>query len=297
MKQPEAIQKGGNMTDPEKTVVAWAIIAAWAAVTLVSFFAPAWLDPNAARFVNVALLSAFTLWHGAGRYGWRTIAVYFAIGVLVTNATENLSIVTGFPFGHYHHTEAMGPKIWHVPIIVGPIFTVAGYLAWQLAGIILGDVFRAADRTIGVARPLIAAFITTSWDLCVDAIGGTVNRDWVWAEGGPWFGVPLLNFFGWMLTMWIIFQLFAFWLSRGEAPREIPARSSYWTPVIAYWTLIALQFPLLAWIVPELDLTDPTGQAWTSSALFQSMALVSIFTMLFTVIIAASVLPRARKAE
>ncbi|MGR8919540.1 MAG: carotenoid biosynthesis protein [Gammaproteobacteria bacterium] len=283
------------MVDADRNGVAWAIIAAWTAVTLTSFFAPALLHPNHARFVNVALLSAFTLWHGAGRYGLRGIAVYFAIGVLVTNVTENLSIVTGFPFGQYHHTAAMGPKIWHVPVIVGPIFAVAGYLAWQLAGILLGDVFRAPRAGIAVARPVVAAFITTSWDFCVDAIGGTANRDWVWADGGPWFGVPWLNFFGWMLTMWIIFQLFAAWLARAGAPRAIAPDSSYWTAVLVYWALIALQFPLLAWLVPDGILTDPAGRAWPTSALFESMALTSVFTMVFTVVLAAAVLARARE--
>ena len=284
------------MVDPQDNRIAWAIIGLWLGVTLTALFAPGVLHPNQARFVNVALLSAFTLWHGAARYGWHNILAYFVIGVVVTNVTENLSIVTGFPFGAYHHTAAMGPQIWHVPLIVGPIFTVAGYLAWQLAGIVLGDVFDSPPG-VAVARPLIAAFITTSWDLCVDAIGGTFNRDWVWADGGPWFGVPWLNFFGWMLTMWIIFQLFALWLARREAPRPVAARSPYWMPVIVYWTLIALQFPLLAWLVPDATLTDPSGRAWPASALFESMALVSVFTMLFTSLIAATVLYRARLAD
>ena len=271
--------------------IAWAIIAAWLAVTLVSFFAPQILSANNARFINVALLSAFTLVHGSVRYGFRGIATYFVIAVVVTNVTENCSIITGFPFGQYHHTEAMGPQLWHVPIIVGPIFAVAGYLSWVLAGIVLRDVF-SPQHIHGIARPLIAAFITTSWDFCVDAIGGTANRDWVWADGGPWFGVPWLNFFGWMLTMWIIFQLFSFYLARRAELRAIAADSPYFTQVIVYWTLIALQFPLLALIVPDLTFTDPVGHEWHSSHLFESMALVSFFTMLFVSVVAYSVISR-----
>ena len=278
------------MTSNTKNI-AWAIIAAWLVVTLLSFFAPQLLSANNARFINVALLSAFTFVHGSERYGLRGITVYFVIAVVVTNITENCSIITGFPFGQYHHTAAMGPQIWHVPIIVGPIFAVAGYLSWMLAGILLRDVF-SNKHINGVARPLIAAFITTSWDFCVDAIGGTANRDWVWAEGGPWFGVPWLNFFGWMLTMWIIFQMFSFYLARHGELRLIPANSVYWMQVIVYWTLIALQFPLLAVIVPTLTFTDPVGHVWHSTHLFESMALVSIFTMLFVSVVAYCVISR-----
>jgi putative membrane protein len=170
-----------KLTLPDRFL--WSVIAAWTAVTLTSFFSPESLSANAARFINVGLLSVFTLVHGARRYRVTGIAIYFCIAVVVTNAFENLSIVTGFPFGQYEHMAAMGPKLWHVPLIVGPIFAVAGYLAWVLAGIILGDVFADTSAKLAYARPIIAAFITTSWDLCVDAIGGTFNRDWVWAHG------------------------------------------------------------------------------------------------------------------
>lgn len=272
----------------------WTIIALWTASTLTSFFAPGILSANDARFVNVALMSLFVLLHGAQRYGVAGIVIYFVTGVLITNLTENLSIVTGFPFGNYHHTANMGPQVLHVPIIVGPIFAAAGYLAWMLSGILLGDVFR--EKPVGgVARPLLAALLTTSWDLCVDAIGGTLNRDWVWADGGPWFGVPLMNFFGWILTMWLIFQLFSVYLSRASVrPRVIAPASTYWNQVIVYWTLIALQFPLLALIVPDASVTDPAGGVWQVADLVQSMALVSVFTMLFASLLACSVLARVR---
>ncbi len=271
-------------------IALWAIISLWLLVTLASFFLPSLVSANTARYINVALLSAFTLLHGSRRYG-AAIVVYFLLAVIVTNILENMSIVTGFPFGSYHHTAAMGPKLWHVPIIVGPIFAVAGYIAWVLAGILLGDVF-SAPRGVAYARPIIAAFLTTSWDLCVDAIGGTVNRDWVWADGGPWFGVPLLNFFGWMLTMWLSFQLFALFAAKRQPPKEIPATATYWRQPIVYWLLIGLQFPLLALIVPGATLSDPTGQVWHSSDLFQSMALTSVFTMCFTAILTWLVLER-----
>lgn len=282
---------------PQSLVLAWVVIGLWLIVTLTSFFAPTLLSANNARFINVALMSVFTLLHGAQYYRLSGILVFFALAVIVTNATENLSIVSGFPFGQYHHTAAMGPRIAHVPLIIGPIFAVAGYLSWMLAGVLLGEVFAAPRRTIALARPVIAAFVTTTWDLCVDAIGGTVNRDWVWADGGPWFGVPWLNFFGWMLTMWLIFQAFAIYLKFVAAPAPVAARSVYWLQPIVFWALIALQFPLLALIVPDLVLTDPAGAQWRSTDLFASMALVSVFTMGFTVVLATQLWWRARCAE
>ena len=37
------------------------------------------------------------------------------IAFTVSNFYENLSLLTGFPFGHYHYTEALGPKLFLVP--------------------------------------------------------------------------------------------------------------------------------------------------------------------------------------
>lgn len=284
-------QSSGAVNDRIST----AVIVAWTLVTLTSFFLPDVLSANHARFVNVVLLSVFTLVHGARRYGAVGIFCYFVIAVVVTNITENLSIVTGFPFGQYHHTAAMGPKLWHVPLIVGPIFAVAGYLAWVITGIFLREVFTTTVYAANLARPLLAALLTTSWDLCVDAIGGSVNRDWVWADGGPWFGVPWLNFFGWVLTMWVIFQLFSSYLTRYGTLQNIPASSHYWTQPIVYWLLIALQFPLLTFLIPNAEVTDPAGHVWHLPHLFESMALVSVFTMMFAALLAYSVLYRERQ--
>jgi uncharacterized membrane protein len=44
----------------------------------------------------------FALLHGAIRYRLRGILVFMAICLVVGNLLENLSILTGFPFGHYY---------------------------------------------------------------------------------------------------------------------------------------------------------------------------------------------------
>lgn len=283
-----------SQTPTTHTGLCWAVLATWVTVTLTSLFAPSVLSFDTSRYINVALMSIFTFAHGAPRYGWRGIAVYFLIVAFCAYGTENASIVTGFPFGHYQHTAHMGPQLGHAPLLVGPIFAVAGYLGWVLAGLLLGEVFSTQRLSPRIARPLLAAFITTSWDLCVDPIGGTMNRDWIWADGGGYFGVGWMNFFGWMLTMWAGFQLFALWLERqSRAPTAIED-FRYWLQPITFWLLIALQFPLLFALVPDFTLKDPTGQTWQAADLLETMMLVSIFTMLFTALLSYFLLLRWR---
>ncbi|PZG00921.1 hypothetical protein C1I93_01230 [Micromonospora endophytica] len=62
--------------------------------------------------------------------------MFFLVETLViSNVYENLSVETGFPFGHYHYTG--GPQLVHVPIYIGPVYVGLGYLCWRLAGLIL----------------------------------------------------------------------------------------------------------------------------------------------------------------
>lgn len=62
-----------------------------------------------------------------------------AICVVVGNASENLGIRTGFPFGHYYFTDLIGPSLLHVPILLGLAYVGMGYLCWTLGGLIVGE--------------------------------------------------------------------------------------------------------------------------------------------------------------
>ena len=75
----------------------------------------------------IVLQVGFALWHGAQRYGWRAIGVFVVAGLVTSNILENLSVQTGFPFGHYHYTD--GGKIFQVPWFIGPAYLATGYLA------------------------------------------------------------------------------------------------------------------------------------------------------------------------
>jgi uncharacterized membrane protein len=46
-----------------------------------------------------------------------------------------------------------------------------------------------------------------AWDLASDPVWATIVRAWVWRDGGVYFGVPLSNFFGWYLNVYILYQL------------------------------------------------------------------------------------------
>src|SRR5258707_1932029 len=114
-------------------VVLWALVALFAAETVVRVFAPA----LALTVLHVGIMVAFTLVHGGIRYGVRGIVAFVVICLVVSNIFENLSIVTGFPFGHYRYTDALGAKVFLVPLLIGPAYLGVGYMAWTIGTIFL----------------------------------------------------------------------------------------------------------------------------------------------------------------
>ena len=84
---------------------------------------------------------------------------------------ENIGVATGFPFGPYHYTDVLGPKLGYVPLMIGPAYLGVGYLSWVLATVLAGDVKRGADAFQTFVTPLIGAFIMVLWDLSMDPIG------------------------------------------------------------------------------------------------------------------------------
>src|ERR1700694_3007982 len=93
----------------------------------------------------VLVAVAFGLIHGALRYRWSGIVTFIVIALIVSNILENTSILTGFPFGHYYYTDALGPKLFLVPLLIGPAYVATGYLAWVLSTILVGDVRRESN--------------------------------------------------------------------------------------------------------------------------------------------------------
>src|SRR5882757_7108007 len=170
--------------------VTWTIVVLYVAA---SFLRPAGLIPaNLNAPLSALLPMAFAVIHGSRQYGWRGMQAFAVICLVVSNAFENVSILTGFPFGHYHYSDNLGPKLFLVPLLIGPAYLGMGYLSWTLARLILGGPKLGVDRLF--ALPVLASFVMVSWDLTFDPAASTIAGSWVWQDGGEYFGVPVSNF-------------------------------------------------------------------------------------------------------
>jgi Carotenoid biosynthesis protein len=84
--------------------VIWLLVAGYFLWVLAdSFFHPASTAVSAT--MNVFFLIAIATLHGLRRYSLKEFLIFFVIAFIVSNFYENLSILTGFPFGHYHYTR------------------------------------------------------------------------------------------------------------------------------------------------------------------------------------------------
>lgn len=262
------------------TYVLWIIVLFYTVVKLTNQVFPLFPIPVVALIPIV-----FGLLHGALRYKWSGILTFLVICLVVSNLLENTSVLTGFPFGHYYYTDVLGPKLFLVPLLIGPVYCAMGYLAWVLGTVLIGDISRTSSVFTTFEVPFIASFTMVAWDLCFDPTSSTINHIWIWEQGGGYFGVPLTNFLGWFFTVYVIFQLFALFLRlrRTDGKKEESAfpRSFYAQAIIMY-AVTGLGF-VVAYLSDNSNTlaTDAMGVVWHTRSIVEAEATVGIFTMIF----------------
>lgn len=164
--------------------------------------------------LHVVPPALFALVHGQRRYGLRGILIFAGLCLAVASGFEILGLRTAFPYGHYWFTAVMGPKVLDLPLLLALAYVGVGYVSWVVAETVVGRSGSAAMRML--VTPAVASCVMTAWDLAMEPVWVNIDRAWVWRDGGAWFGVPLSNYCGWMLTTWVFYQAFALVMMRRE---------------------------------------------------------------------------------
>src|SRR6266704_5532249 len=267
------------------TYVLWVLVVVYAVVELVNPVFPLHIPIPLVVLIPVV----FGLIHGALRYKWSGILTFVVMCLVVSNILENTSILTGFPFGHYHYTDALGPKLFLVPLLIGPAYFANGYFAWVIGTVLVRQVRRGSNALLTVAVPFIAAFVMVMWDLTLDPRASTIQRQWIWEQGGGYFGVPLTNYLGWFFTVYLFLQLFALFVRfrpGGVTVTKFPR--SHFAQALLMYAVMGLS-PVLTFAVGggNTSVADASGVVWQTRSIAESMATVSIFTMIFAVAMSA----------
>jgi putative membrane protein len=240
------------------------------------------ISDNANTILTLLAALIFVIAHGYIALGRRNIIAFSLISVVISFTSEVIGVATGLVFGAYHYTDLLGPKLLGVPPMIQIGYLATGYASVMMGRIILSLLRPVTGRAI-LAAPLAGAFIMVSWDVAMDPYQSTVTGDWIWRDGGGYFGVPLHNYAGWFGTVFMYMLVYFIFASRyAEQPQEdlIRNRTAFWSLPVFYYALIALGIiiaPLVGGI--SLPYASPANYAGTPHALEASMSLVAIFVM------------------
>jgi len=198
-----------------------------------------------------SILALFSLTHAWYSIGGRLMLVFFGLSAFVSWAFEQAGVATGLVFGAYHYTDYLGPKLGNVPYLITLAWFMMIYPSYVIANLVMDGHATGTRAGAGwlVRLAAVSAVVMTAWDLVVDPIlSGPSARAWIWENGGPYFGIPIQNFLGWLLTTFTVYLAYRAIEQRvappGLGPMGTGAAGPLGTgaaalPVVAYGLMLA----------------------------------------------------------
>lgn len=209
---------------------------------------PLFAEENAfVLLVVIYLISSYVNW-GAAK-ATKFLGATWVISFLI----EYIGVTTGYPFGHYSYTSALGALLGPVPVFIPFLWCALGYFCLEAGG----------------ASIVESAALMVLLDVSLDPVFATGLWHWQATIGPYYFGVPVLNFIGWLVASVIIFTVFRA-LTPGRDVRGSIALvySAGSTPGVAFYFLFGF-------VTVLFDLSSGVpGAAAVSTVLYAAAALV-----------------------
>lgn len=208
-------------------------------------------------------LWVFSLCHAVYALGWRQALIFFALSAAISWLYEQIGVETGLVYGPYHYTDRLGLKLGHVPVLIPIAWFMMVYPSHVIANLIGTGKSTGAGRTLLqiVWLSALGAMTMTAWDLIMDpGMSSPPTQAWIWHQGGPYFGVPLQNFVGWLLTTFTIYLVYRLIERRiGVQPLGAMTTALNALPLLAYAIIMS------GYLLPG---SSDTGEALRIIALF-----------------------------
>lgn len=151
--------------------------------------------------VQIILGAAAVLAFGTVLAGPRAMFIFFAVSVTLSLLFEFTGTSFGWPFGNYEYTEMFGFKILgKVPPVIPLSWFSMGFASFAVATALVRSWYGSARLWPSI---LIGSAMLVAWDLVLDPAmshPSLLLQYWVWEDVGPYLGIPIVNFFGWMAT-------------------------------------------------------------------------------------------------
>lgn len=112
-----------------------------------------------------------------------------------TYAVEFVGVFTGYPYGHFEYGVNLGPMLLEqipaaLPLFFLPLVVNAYLLCLLLLG---GHARRTSVRILAVIVAVVGM------DLVLDPAAVSIGF-WAYDDGGAYYGVPWMNYVGWVLS-------------------------------------------------------------------------------------------------
>lgn len=236
---------------------AWQIatsVAVFLLLTASAFFVSnVELPPSAAIIssVNVLLMAvpafiAATYWLGR-----RDAIMLFVAFAVLALAIETFAIFTGFPYGRFSYSDAVGYKLFGVtPWTIAFAWTPLVLAAYTIPARSINSIF---------LRVPVVVILLLAFDAVLDP-GAVRLGFWNYQGGGEYYGVPLSNYFGWAVSGAIgavVMEIFVA-LRKPLLPVPVHLISSAYIGIF-FWTFVAvftgMSVPALAGAIVLIGMT------------------------------------------
>jgi len=169
--------------------------------------------PDTMTGLTTAVGFGFVLLHALRQMKWRKTVLLLVMTFVVSLAFESVGVATGLVYGHYHYGARLGAKfLGLVPYLIPVAWFLMVYPSYVIAKNLIPAVWMQWQRILTISG--LTAVIMTAWDLAMDPMNAAWGT-WVWEHKGAYFGVPIRNFWGWWLTVFVVIVLFLLF-SRGR---------------------------------------------------------------------------------
>ncbi len=150
----------------------------------------------------VILGAMAVLAHAIGAAGVTRAILLLGAASAIALAAELIGTATGLPFGEYAYTPMLGYRIGGLVPFTIPLswfYMLYGCLA------MCGRILPARDdlRT-RMTWAVVAGIFLTAWDVSLDPAMSYATKHWYWMQDGAFYGMPWVNFAGWLLTGTIV---------------------------------------------------------------------------------------------
>ena len=211
-----------------------------AALVLAAFFpAKLTINPEMAPISGIfIILMSLPCYIALGRWlGFKKSLSLIVILSIYALLIETFAIITGFPYSNFSYTNLIGFKIlgytpYTLPFAYVPLFIGCFYMALIIK----------MDKWIIIILSTLMVLVA---DMVLDP-AAVALKFWVYESQGFFYGVPLMNFLGWILTGFLSSLITMYFLKSNIYDSNKPEGlvSSLFL-ILAFWSAVCLYLELI----------------------------------------------------